>query len=120
MFKISFSPQYSDAVLSLEKRGNVLIVNGDELDFSDLTDGGEYPPEAIDNPSVVGGVERVGGEIRLTIILPYMMPGHFETPPPITVINDGPIDLPEGHYPPPVEDLPIPEPIAEGEDNAAQ
>lgn len=120
MFEISFCPQLSDADLSLEKRGNVLIVNGDELDFSDLPDGGEYPPEAIDNPPIVGGVTRVGEEIQITVILPYLMPGHFETPPPITVINDGPIELPEGRYPPPVEDLPIPEPIAEGEDNAAQ
>lgn len=120
MFKILLLPQYSEAGLSIEKQGDTLAVNGDELDFSDLPDGGEYPPEAIDNPSIVGGVTRVGEEIQITVILPYMMPGHFETPPPITVINDGPIELPEGRYPPPVEDLPIPEPIAEGEDNAAQ
>ncbi|MBB5700686.1 hypothetical protein FHS76_000529 [Ochrobactrum daejeonense] len=121
MFEISFSPQYSTAILSLEKRGNVLIVNGDELDFSDLPDGGEYPPEAIDNPSIVGSVTRVGEEIQITVILPYLMPGYFEAPAPITVTSDGPIALPEGRYPPPPEDLPpLPEPIAEGEDNAAQ
>lgn len=120
MFRISFSPQFSVAQLVLEKHGNALIVNGDELDFSDLPDGGEYPPEAIDNPSIAGGVTRVGEEIHVTVILPYLMPGHFETPPSITVINDGPIELPEGRYPPPVEDLPIPEPIAEGEADANQ
>ncbi|RRY17925.1 hypothetical protein EGJ57_16370 [Brucella anthropi] len=121
MFKISFSPQYSAVDVSLEKRGNALIVNGDELDFSDLPDGGEYPPEAIDNPSIVSSVTRVEGEIHATVILPYMVPGHFETPPPITVTSDGPIALPEGRYPPPIEDLPIPELVAkEGEDNAAQ
>ncbi len=120
MFKISFAPQCSAVDLSLEKRGGVLIVNGDELDFSDLPDGGGYPPEAIDNPSIVGGVTRAGEEIQITVILPYMMPGHFETPPPITVINDGPIELPEGRYPPPIEELPVPELVAEGEDNAAQ
>ncbi|WP_418459724.1 hypothetical protein ACNT8L_04470 [Brucella intermedia] len=116
MFKISFCPQLSDADLSLENRGNVLIVNGDELDFSDLPDGGEYPPEAIDNPSIVGSVTRVGEEIHVTVILPYLMPGHFETPPSITVINDGPIELPEGRYPPPVEDLPVEAPILSSED----
>lgn len=120
MFKISYCPVFSDAVLSLEKRGNILIVNGDELDFSDLPDGGEYPAEALDNPSVVGGVERIAGVIYVTVILPYLMSGYFETPAPITVTSDGPIALPEGRYPPPPEDLPIPEPIAEGEDNAAQ
>lgn len=122
MFKISFSPQYSTSRLTIEKQAETLIVNGDELDFSGLPDGGEYPPEAIDNPSVVGGVSRVGGVINITVILPYWMLGVFETPAPITVEIDGPIALPGGCYPPPPEDLPLPdpEPIAEGEDNAAQ
>ena len=95
MFRISFSPQYSDAVLTLENQGDTLIVNGDELDFSDLPDGGEYPPEAIDNPSIVGGVSRDGDEIRVTVLFPYQASGHFETPSPITVTKDGPITLPE-------------------------
>lgn len=116
MFKISFSPVLSADDLAIEKQGSTLVINGDPMDFSDLVDGAGYPPEALENPALEGGVERVDGEIRLTVILPYFMPGHFETPPPITVINDGPIELPEGRYPPPVEDLPAEAPTLSAED----
>ena len=56
MFKINLIPQFSDADLTLHSSGDVLIVNGDTLDFSDLSEGGEYPADAIDNEHVVGGV----------------------------------------------------------------
>lgn len=95
MFKISFSPQYSDRSLSLEKQGDTLIVNGDPLDFSDLPDGTEYPEEAIDNHFVIGGVSRDGDAVHLTVLFPYAASGHFDTPDAITVTRDGPITLPE-------------------------
>ncbi|MBA8851178.1 hypothetical protein FHW20_002113 [Ochrobactrum intermedium] len=122
MFKISFLPHISPVDLAIEKRGDVLIINGDELDFTDLPDGGAYPPEALEIDAVFGGVSRKGDEIRITVALPYDLAGEFVTPEPITVTSDGPIALPEGRYPPPPEELPMPEadPIAEGEDDAAQ
>lgn len=101
MFKITLSPQYSDANLTLSKQGDVFIINGDELDFSALPDGGELPPEAIDNESVIGGVKRVDGEIHITILLPYSNPNAPQSvtfPEPILVTEDGPIALPEGRY----------------------
>ncbi len=103
MFKISFSPQYSTAVLSIEKRGGVLIVNGDELDFSDLPDGGDYPAEAIENPMVVGGVKRVDGEVHIAVLLPYSKPNPPRSvafPDTLTVASDGEITLPEGRIAP--------------------
>lgn len=102
MFKISFSPQYSTGDLTLVKQGDILTVNGDVLDFTDLPEGGEYPPEAIDNEFVVGGVKRVDGEIHITILLPYSNPNAPRSvtfPDPITVTADGPVALPEGRNP---------------------
>lgn len=96
--KITFVPQLSDAVLELNKSGDVLTVNGDELDFSDLPEGGEYPVGSIDNLYVLGGVVRNNGHIELSIILPFSNPAwsgasqnHVRT-----VIADGPVSLPSG------------------------
>ena len=97
--QISFSPQRSDKQLTLSKQGNVLIVGGDPLDFTDLPDGGEYPSEAIHNEFVVGGVKRLDGEIHITVMLPYSnsdAPTSVTFPEPIQIIMDGDIELPEG------------------------
>nr|WP_313011591.1 hypothetical protein [Brucella intermedia] len=99
MMEIIFSPQRSDDRLEIVKNGDVLILNGDELDFSDLPDGGEYPPEAIDNPFVIGGGSRMNGTIRLTVILPYSNPTppeHVSFPAPVLLDYDGEIHLPDG------------------------
>jgi len=101
MFKITFSPQYSFAEPMLEKQGDALIVNGVTLDFSNFPEGGELPPEAIDNPFIVGGVERKDGVIHMTILLPYSNPNAPQSvtfPEPILITEDGPIALPEGRY----------------------
>lgn len=99
MIKIVFSPQRSDTRLNIYKNGDVLTLNGDALDFSDLPDGGEYPPEAIDNPFVIGGVSRMNGIIRLTIILPYSNPTppeYVSFPEAVVLDYDGEIHLPDG------------------------
>ncbi|MCO7729119.1 hypothetical protein NJB93_21485 [Brucella intermedia] len=99
MFKISFSPQRSNLGLTLAKQGDTLTVNGDPLDFSALPEGGEYPAEAIENDTVIGGVKRVDGVIHVAILLPYSNPDaplSVTFPKPITVTADGPITLPEG------------------------
>lgn len=97
--RIHFSPQRSTQSLTLERQGETLIVNGDPLDFSELPDGGSYPPASIDNPMMVGGVERIAGIVHVTVRLPYSNP----TPPsgvafaePIEVTADGPVALPPG------------------------
>lgn len=102
MFKITLSPQFSDADLTLVKQGKTLIVNGgDELDFSSMQEGDEYPAEAIDNPSVIGGVSMIDGHINITVLMPYNNPDAPEGvtfPEPIIVMADGEIALPEGRY----------------------
>lgn len=96
---ISFSPIRYDADLVISRSGDTLTINGDQLDFSDLPEGGEYPREAIDNEFVVGGVERLDGVIHITVMLPYSNPDaprEVTFPDPITVTSDGIIALPEG------------------------
>lgn len=99
MFKITLSPQFSDADLTLVKQGKILKVNGDELDFSATQEGDEYPAEAVDNPSVIGGISMIDGQINITVLMPYNNPDAPESvtyPAPIIVIADGEIALPEG------------------------
>lgn len=91
MFKITLSPQYSDAVLMLEKVGNILTLNGEKYDFSPLEEGDEIPPEAIDSYFIVGDIKKIDGIVHLTIIMPYSdgeAPEHIRFPEPIMLIED--------------------------------
>lgn len=95
---IHFSPAMSDGSITLSKNGDVLTVNGDALDFSDLPEGGEYPAEAIDNEFIVGEVKRVNGKVHITVLLPYSNPNPprlVAFPTPLLVGQDGAIALPE-------------------------
>lgn len=95
---IAFSPQHRDDVLSVSKQGDVLTINGESFDFSIFPDGATIPAGAVPCEWIVGPVERIDGEIRLTLILPVgPNPSSEEAfPEPITVTVDGPISLPGG------------------------
>lgn len=94
--QIKFSPQRRDGVLTVVKQGDVLIVNGIEYDFSTVPEGATLPAEAIDSDLFSGPVERTNGELVLTLTLPHG-PNPSQAvafPQPITVVNDGPVELP--------------------------
>lgn len=94
--QITLSPVRSDDALTLEKQGDTLTVNSESYDFSQLADGETLPGEAIDSPWFAGPVERISGELHLTLRLPHG-PNASEAerfPEPITVTEDGPIALP--------------------------
>jgi hypothetical protein len=98
MLHISFVPQRFDATLTVSKAGDVLTINGEQFDFSSLPDGatipaGEVPSDWI---SKLHPVERVSGELHLTLILPHgpNPSAAVAFPQPITVIEDGPIAIP--------------------------
>jgi len=85
-----------DETLSATLSGDVLTLNGEAFDFSQLPDGATLPAEAIDSEWIVGPVERIDGELHLTLRLPH---GPYPSeavafPEPIHVIADGPIALP--------------------------
>lgn len=93
--RISFSPMRRDDTLTLEKtNGDRLRINGDLFNFNPLNDGDTIP--AVPCEWIVGPVERIGGEIRLTLILPHgPNPSRAVAfPETVTVTDDGPIVVP--------------------------
>jgi len=100
--KISFSPFRSDSVLTLSRQGDVLTINGADLDFGPLPEGAVLPREAVNCDWLASEVTRIDGVIHLTLILPHG-PIPWPAPPesrvvthpePILVTTDGPILLP--------------------------
>lgn len=95
--RISFSPQRRDETLMLEKsNGDTLTINGELFNFNTLEDGGTIPAGEIPCEWIVGPVDRIDGEIHLTLILPHgANPSQAVAfPSPITVMEDGPVAVP--------------------------
>lgn len=94
---ISFSPQRRDDTLTPERTSpDRLRINGELFNFGPLPDGGTIPAGKIPCDWIVGPVERINGEIHLTLILPHgPNPSHAVAfPVPIHVTEDGPIAIP--------------------------
>ncbi len=93
---ISLCPVRRDEMLSVIKASEVLVINGDRIDFSALPEGASLPATAISNLWIVGDVQRISGEIHLTLLLPHgpnpsdavAFPVPLENPP------DGELKLP--------------------------
>lgn len=100
--RISFSPQRRDDALTLEKSmGDRLRINGELFNFNPLAEGDTILADAIPCDWIVGPVERVGGEVCVTVILPHG-PNPSEAvafPKSITVTDDGPIEVPHDPKP---------------------
>lgn len=96
--RIHFSPIRSDLSLTLYKGGDVLVVNGIPFDFGQLPDGATLPANAIGSDVFAGPVERLDGELQVTLLLPHgPNPSSAQAfPQPLTVTEDGPIPLPVG------------------------
>lgn len=94
---ITLLPQRRDDSLSLSKQGDVLNINGIAYDFSLLPEGGTLPAEATGCEYVIGSVERVDGEIQISLILPHSADAseNVRFPQPIVVSNDGNVELPQ-------------------------
>ena len=94
--QIKLNPQRRDDALTVVKQGDTLIVNGAAFDFSSIPEGATLPADAIDSDLFSGPVERIGGELYVTLTLPHG-PNPSQAvafPQPITVVNDGPVELP--------------------------
>ena len=94
--KINLSPTRSDKELNIVKSADTLTINGVPYDFSQLPNGATLPKEAIDCEFIVSDVNRVNGEIELTILLPHgANPSHeARFPEPIIKNDDGQVVLP--------------------------
>lgn len=95
--KIQLSPvRTDDRIEYLERRGSILVVNGEPFDFSPLREGDVLPGSAIDSKWFTGPVELKNGELHLTLMLPHggNAPERARFPEPIDVTEDGEITLP--------------------------
>ena len=101
--RISLSPQRRDDALEVLKHGDALTINGEAYDFSPLPDGGTIPAGEVPCDWITGSVERVDGDLRLTLILPHGAAPSQAVAFPQPVINppDGPVVLPKDPDPEP-------------------
>jgi len=94
---IILSPQVRGDTLNVVRHGDTLTINGQVFDFSLLPDGATLPAEAIDCEYIAGPVERVDGQLRLTLLLPITSNASEAArfPEPIIDPADGPLELPQ-------------------------
>ena len=94
--QITLTPMRRDDRLTLAVAGEVVSVNGVAFDLSAIPEGATLPLAAVDCAWLASDVERIGGEIHLTLILPQGTHAPAETlfPAPVTVTADGPVPLP--------------------------
>lgn len=100
--RISFSPQRCDGVLTLEQTTtDRLRINSELFNFAPLAEGNTIPAGAIPCEWIVGSVERIDGEVCLTLVLPHGAnpSAAVAFPEPITVTEDGPIAVPADSQP---------------------
>ena len=93
---INLSPQRREDILTISKTGDTLTINGVPYDFSQLPNGATLPREAIGCEFIVSDVNRVNGEIELTILLPHGADASHEArfPEPINMTTNGQVVLP--------------------------
>lgn len=93
---ISLSPVRMDTPLRVERRGDTLILNGESLDLSAITEGTTVTAAATGCPWLAGDVTRQGGALWLTILLPHGADAPEQTlfPQALALTADGPVPLP--------------------------
>lgn len=91
--KIILSPVRMDNDIAYIKHGDSIIVDGEVFDFSQVGDGDTLPREAILSSRFGGDVDRVEGELILTLILPLPANYSYEQafPEPLYQVVDGPL-----------------------------
>lgn len=93
---IKFSPMRRDCELRVIKSGEVLTINGESIDFSEIPEGATLPAEAINHDWIVGDIHREGGELTLTLVLPITADASDAArfPEDLAVTANGPLELP--------------------------
>ncbi|MFZ1469982.1 MAG: hypothetical protein WAT09_13545 [Paracoccaceae bacterium] len=93
---LTFTPIRHDQPMTLIRKGDVLILNGETFDFSPLPEGAVLPAAAIDSPWFAGPVRREAGILQVTLLLPHgtNAPEQALFPAAIDLSRDGPVALP--------------------------
>lgn len=95
--KITLSPQRRDDTLEVIKAGDTLTINGTAYDFSVVPEGATLPRGAVDCIWLASDIERIGGILNLTLILPNGADASFAArfPTPLIDPADGLLELPQ-------------------------
>jgi hypothetical protein len=110
--RILFSPQRRDESLTVVKDGDKLRIKGELFSFISLPDGATIPAGDVPCEWIVGPVDRIDGEIQLTLVLPHG-PNPSQAvgfPQPLVDPPDGQLAIP---FDPPVMELEVEEPEVE-------
>ncbi|MFK3794706.1 hypothetical protein [Pseudomonas sp. NPDC088444] len=95
--RITLSPQRRNDNIKIIKNGDMLTINGFDFDFSPLPDGASLPAEAVDIHWFCGDIERINGELVVTLLLP--LPANYSPeqafPADLIDVPDGPVALPQ-------------------------
>jgi hypothetical protein len=67
---IKLSPQRRDDSLTVNKLGDVLTINGEIFDFSQIPEGATLLNAAFTCEWIPSDVERINGELNLTLLIP--------------------------------------------------
>lgn len=94
---ITLSPQYRHDALTVSRQGDILTINGTAFDFSAIPDGATLPASAVDCEFITGNIERIGGVIHTSLILPHGPNPSQAVAFPAPLINppDGVLELPQ-------------------------
>lgn len=113
MIHITFTPVRMDTALQLLRLDETLLFNGTAVTLADLAEGEALDAGTLDLPWLTGEVARRDGALYLTVLLPHAANAPEQTlfPAPITLTENGPVDLPPyaADPVPPVTGLPSPE-----------
>lgn len=94
---INLSPQNRPNSAVYVKVGDAISVNGEVFDFSMVGEGDTLPNEAIHSDWFAGAVERINGELVLTLTSP--LPTNYSPeqayPTPVIMHEDGEVPLPQ-------------------------
>ncbi|MBY6135030.1 hypothetical protein KUV61_04270 [Nocardioides marinus] len=101
--QIDWNPVRRDEALTITKQGDALTINGEVFDFDPLPEGATLPRDAVACDWLASDVERIGGEIHLTLLLPHGADAPEETrfPQPVAMAGDGPVPVPPHSNPEP-------------------
>lgn len=95
---IELAPIVSKDRISVSTSGDTLTINNTSYDLSVIPDGATLPnaPEATGCGYFVGDIERIDGELHITLLLPIAGKAGQEAcfPEPIIVEQDGDVPLP--------------------------
>lgn len=93
---IKLLPQRREDTLVVKKSGHVLNVNGEDFDFSPMTEGATLPRAAIASEWFTGDVEMINSELIVSLRLP--LPANYSPeqafPVPLENVPDGPVVFP--------------------------